>query len=95
MATKESIAIRRQLAIESLKQTGMRISTLLGIEAPGLDHFYRDKDLHQAEDIKALAEFNERVIRALETRQPEPVAMERIEDGQSSNAKSQTSRRSR
>lgn len=66
MATKEQIAIVREKAVLSLKETGAEIAAKLNINPPDLNFFFRDKDLHQAEELKALADFNRRVLDALE-----------------------------
>lgn len=81
MATKVSIAIQRDKAHASLVETGQQIATMLGIEPPSMGMFFKDKDLQQAEELSALAAFNQRVIAALEARLIESVATERITDG--------------
>lgn len=65
MATKESIAITRELAIKALKESGEVIAQKLGIALPEFT-YYRDKDLQQAEELKTLAAFNQSVLEALE-----------------------------
>lgn len=68
MATKESIAIVRETALHSLKDNSAQIAALMDIEPPNLEMYFHDKDLQQAEELKALAGFNERVIAALQTK---------------------------
>lgn len=65
MATKASIAITLENAIESLKVSSAAISKALQIESPDLDIYFHDKDLQHAEQLKALAAFDERVQVAL------------------------------
>jgi hypothetical protein len=65
MAAKGHIARVRDTAIVSLKESGMAIAQRLNIDPPELDMFYRDYELLQAEELKALADFNRRVESAL------------------------------
>lgn len=66
MASKESIAITRDKAVATLREKGQQIAERLNINPPDFSFFYRDKDLHQAEELKALAAFLDRVQTALE-----------------------------
>lgn len=65
MATKAAVAIVRERAIKSLKETSTTLAETLGIDAPDLDIYFKDKDLLEAETLKVIAEFNDRVLTAL------------------------------
>jgi hypothetical protein len=67
MADSASIAIIQANALKSLKETGPHIAALLGIEPPKLDLPYKDHDYRQAMELTALAEFNHRLLNALQT----------------------------
>lgn len=67
MATQEAIATLRANALRDLKDTGAAIAQELGIDPPRLDFFYPSKDYQQAEELKALVDFNTRVLSALQT----------------------------
>lgn len=77
MASAGHIAKERDLAIRALKETGRTIAALLEIDPPMLEFFYRDRDLQQAEELKAVAAFHQRIISVLEARQTtDEVALE-------------------
>ena len=66
MATKGIIAATRDTAIRGLTASGQSLASLLGLEPPNLNLLYRDYDYLQAEQLKELAAFNERVLQAIE-----------------------------
>jgi hypothetical protein len=89
MASAGHIATRLDLAIKSLQETGPQIAALLNIQPPDLTIWFRDRDLLQAEQLQELAQFQCRVIAALEaanqspppTLEPVPVVETRAKRG--------------
>jgi hypothetical protein len=71
MATTDAIARIRDTALRSLKETGPQIAAQLGIEPPKLDFFFKDNGYQQAQELTALAEFNTRLLAALQTQEGE------------------------
>lgn len=65
MASKGHIGAKRDTAVAALIESGQAIADLLGIDAPQLNFFYRDREYQQAEELKTLAAFNQRVYEAL------------------------------
>lgn len=70
MASKVSIAMTRDCAVASLMDSGQQIAEALGIAPPELTFFYRDKELQQAEELRALAAFQMNIQAALRIETP-------------------------
>lgn len=80
MADKVSIALMRDRALERLTRATGPISAALGVDAPDMPEFYRDRDYLQARQLDALAAWAEGV--ATELAHPTTVILE----GSMSNA---------
>lgn len=81
MATKASIAKTREDAIQSLKKSCSVIAGQLGVIPPDFSFTFRDWDYQQAEELRVLAEFHNRLLEALQSATNEaPINQERISD---------------
>lgn len=69
MATKGHIAAVQERALQDLEASSEEMAAALNIEPPDLTMFYRDADLLHAEQLRALADFQQRVVAALAQQQ--------------------------
>lgn len=69
MATKGHIAATRDQAINALHTSSKQLAAALDLEPPDLFLFYRDPAYQQAEQLRAIADFNEKVVKALKVHQ--------------------------
>jgi hypothetical protein len=89
MADSGAIARIRANALRDLKEIGPQIAAQVGIEAPNLDFSFKDKDYQQAQELTVLADFNKRLLTALQTQS------QGSDDAQRSDTKIPQSRSSR
>jgi hypothetical protein len=70
MASIQAIAITKEQAYQSLRETTQALASRLGIDAPELDiHKRHPLDYRNAEELKRMAEFLERIVETIDTPQ--------------------------
>jgi hypothetical protein len=89
LATKVSIALTRDVALERLTRATAAISEQLGAAPPALPEYDRDLDYLQAQQLTALAVWAEGVAQAL----TQQVVMKGQTDGDHPEPKNKTSHR--
>lgn len=62
MATKSSIAIRRDGAQERIQQSAIELSAKYGVEGGDLSPFHKDADQRMVRTLEAIADFLERLV---------------------------------